>query len=107
MQAHLMHQFLVEPQLWALFLLLLEGLFLLKRCKRAKKSPVFTLSRYLIFTNVYINFFYQLFICVFVNNSGKFPLSCSFFSLIVIGDRFLYALATFSFCPSVKLIEYD
>ena len=48
-----------------------------------------------------------LFICVFVNNNGKFPLSWSFFSLIVIGDLFLYALAKFAFCPSVKLTEYD
>ena len=48
-----------------------------------------------------------LFICVFVNNNGKFPLSCSFFSLIVIGDLFLYALAKFAFYPSVKLTEYD
>ena len=29
-----------------------------------------------------------LFICVFVNINGKFTLSCSFFSLIVIGDLF-------------------
>ena len=48
-----------------------------------------------------------LFICVFVNNNGKFPLSWSFFSLIIIGDLFLYALAKFAFCPSVKLTEYD
>ena len=31
MQAHLVHQLLVEPQLLALFLLPLEGLFLLKK----------------------------------------------------------------------------
>ena len=48
-----------------------------------------------------------LFIYVFVNNNGKFSLSCSFFSLIVIGDLFLYALVKFAFCPSVKLTEYD
>ena len=48
-----------------------------------------------------------LFICVFVNNNGKFPLFYSFFSLIVIGDLFVYALAKFAFCPSVKLTEYD
>ena len=48
-----------------------------------------------------------LFICVFVNNNGKFPLNWSFFSLIGVGDLFLYALAKFAFCPSDKLTEYD
>ena len=47
-----------------------------------------------------------LFICVFVNNNGKFP-ELFIFSLIVIGDLFLYALAKFAFCSSVKLTEYD
>ena len=47
-----------------------------------------------------------IFICVLVNNNGKLPRSCSIFSLIVIGDLFLYALAKFAFCPSVQLTEY-
>ena len=38
-QAHLMHQLLVEPQLWALFLLLLEGLFLLKKMQVRQEIP--------------------------------------------------------------------
>ena len=45
-----------------------------------------------------------LFICVFVNNNGNFPLGCSVFSLIVIGHLFLYALAKFAFCPSNTIL---
>ena len=38
-----------------------------------------------------------LFVCVFVNNNRKFPLSCSFFSLIVIGDLFYMLLLSLLF----------
>ena len=50
-----------------------------KRCKRAKKSPIFTLSRYLLLlmfiSTPVLSALLILFICVFVNNNGKFPLS--------------------------------
>ena len=41
MQAHSMHQLLVGPQLLALFLLLLEGLFLLKKMQERQEFPHF------------------------------------------------------------------
>ena len=41
MQAHVMHQLLVGPQLLALFLLLLEGLFLLKMIQARQENSRF------------------------------------------------------------------
>ena len=41
MDHHLMHQLLVEPQLLALFLLLLEGLFLPKKMQARQEIPHF------------------------------------------------------------------
>ena len=41
MQAHLMHPLLVGPQLLALFLLLLEGLFMVKNMQARQEIPRF------------------------------------------------------------------
>ena len=111
MQTHLMHQLQVGPQLLALFLLLLEGLFLLKKDASASRNPPFLLWADICFLIMFISTsvlsaLLILFIFVFVNN-GKNSLELIIFSLIVIGDLFLYALAKFAFCPSVKLTKYD
>ena len=49
MQAHLMHQLLMEPQLWALFLLLLEGLLLLKKMQARQEIPRFYIEQIFAF----------------------------------------------------------
>ena len=49
MQAHLMHQLLVRPQLLALFLLLLEGLFLLKKMQARQEIPHFYFEKIFAF----------------------------------------------------------
>ena len=85
---------------------------LAKKDARAPRNSPFLHCADICFLLIFISTpvlssFSILFICVFVNNNGKFPLSLSSCSLIVIGDLFLYALAKFALCPSVKLTEYD
>ena len=85
---------------------------LAKNDASAPRNPPFLLGADICFLLMFIltpvlSALLILFICVFVNNNGKFPLSCSFFSLIFIGDLFLYALAKFAFCSTVKLTKYD
>ena len=87
---------------------------LAKKVASASRNPQFLLCADICFLLMFISTpvlsaidLLILFICVFVNNNGKFSLNFSFFSLIVIGVLFLYALAKFAFCPSVKLTEYD
>ena len=59
MQAHLMHQLLMGPQLLALFLLLLEELFLLKKKKMQARQeiPHFYFEQIFAFT-LYLLLFY-------------------------------------------------